>query len=133
MTGIFNAILTHLPKTSPFLAVNGSITDITVNPIIYLSQVSGPLTSLKWPNFIPVSLAIGVIEETSAIEFVDSNGNQTGKDYKDVWDIIGKYIYQGLLSNVAIFNPVVGIADSTKIINGTTYTATDTIGTIGFH
>lgn len=134
MTAMFNAILTWLPKLPPFLAVTGSITDTTVNPVLYLSTVAGPLTTLTWPSFVPKDLADDVLSITSSEGyFVDSNGNPTGKDYRDVWDIIGDKIYQGLLANVATFAPVVGTADQSKITNGTTYTAVTTLGTIEFN
>lgn len=129
MTSFFDAIKDWLPTSVPLIAVTG----IGDNTVQFLSTVAGPITSMTWSSFISNNLATGCINEFQRINFVDSEGTLTGKDYKDVWDIIGKYIYQGLIDNVAVFSPVTGTANTTQVPLGTIYTAITTTGTIAFN
>jgi len=126
MTTLFNDILLWLPKVSN---VTGPVIDITVNPVSYLSTVTG-VGTITFPNFIPVNLAESCLNETSAIEFVDSEGKPTGKGYKEVWNIIGKYIYQGLNGNI-VSTVDAGTPDTTTVPNGIAYVGAST-GTVSF-
>jgi len=116
MTDFFNCIFLWLPKVAN---VTGPVTDITINPIQYLSTVTG-VGTIIFPNFISSQLARNCVQETSAMVFVDKEGNLTGKTYKDVWGIIGKYIYQGLDGNI-IATVDVGTANTSQIPNGLAY------------
>jgi len=127
MTTIFNDIFSWLPKVSN---VTGPVTDITVNPISYLSTVTG-VGTIIFPNFIPSTLAEECVNETSAIEFVDNEGKPTGKGYKEVWDVIGKYIYKGIDGNI-IATVDAGTPNTTNVPTGIAYIGTG-IGTLNFN
>ena len=120
MTDFFNCIFLWLPKVANVTGPSNN------NAIQYLSTVTGKGTIL-FPNFLSPLLAESCIRETSAMVFVDKEGKSTSKTYKDVWGIIGKYIYQGLDGNqIATATVDVGTANTAQIPNGLAYAGVST-------
>lgn len=124
MTSMFNEIFSWLP-------VVATVTEPGDNVVQQLSTVTG-VGTINYQNFNSQELAKQCVAETSAVEYVDSEGNETGDSVKKSWDIIGKYIYQGIEGNVVNIPSVVGSANTTNVPNGTTYTGT-ALGTIEFN
>lgn len=120
---MFSSISTWLPKVA-------TVTGPGDNASQVLSTVAG-VGTIAFPNFISIDLANECFNETENLKFVDSEGNVIGDSTKIAWDVIGKYIYQGISGNVVTIPTVAGTANTTIVPLGTTYTGT-AAGTVNF-
>lgn len=120
---IFSLISAWLPKVA-------TVTGPGDNASQVLSTVTG-VGTIDFPNFIPQDLANDCFNETKNLKFVDSEGNVIGDSTKIAWDVIGKYIYQGISGNVVNIPTVAGTANTTIVPLGTTYTGA-AAGTVNF-
>lgn len=135
MTQFFAIIFSWLPVPITLLPTlpNGAASP--------LSTVTGAGT-ISWVGFIPPTLGAACANELANAtwtELKDVGGGEQAEmalskedALTQAWNIIGKWIYNGLKVNITNVPGVIGTANPTVVPNGTVYTATLTTGIIEF-